>query len=406
MSEVASAAPLPTARAALSIGDVRRLRFATGLWIGLAVALCVKAAIDSGEHSVYPIYAWGSRHWWADQPLHALYAELNIDIYRYSPTFAVLFTPFALLPDWLGASLWGILLVGATFFGMRLMARELLPGQWSARREAWFLELTLFGSLAGIWSEQSNSLILALAIFAAVAIKYERWWMASVLLGLPVFIKIWPLAAVLLMMACWPKQLTWRFAIVFAAFAALPFLTKPHNTVIDQHREWYVSLNQQALGRWPSFRDAWTIWENLRPPVPRRAYQALQVLSSFPVLLWCLWQRQRLKRGAKALFAGHLLTLVISIWACWQLLFGPGTELLTYGLIAPSAAWAVLVSFSEQRHRLWTTVNWMIPAFLSCGDIEAALIGLRPGFAMLLPLGVASYAAWLIYHERGGVRPS
>ncbi len=227
-----SSAPITPSKTVPSVGDIRRLRLATGLWIGLAVAMCVKAGVEGGHHLVYPVYAWGSRHWWADQPLHAFYAELDLDIYRYSPTFAVLFTPFAMLPDWLGASLWGVVIVATTFFGMRLMVRKLLPGSWPARREAWFLGLTFFGTIAGIWSGQSNSLLLALVIFAAVAIKYKRWWTACVLLGLPVFIKIWPLAVVFLMMACWPKQLTWRFAIVFVGFAAIPFLTRPYNIVI------------------------------------------------------------------------------------------------------------------------------------------------------------------------------
>ncbi len=98
---------------------------------------------------------------------------------------------------------------------------------------------------------------------------------------------------------------------------------------------------------------------------------------------------------------GYFLTLLISAWVSWQLLFGPGSEQLTYGIIAPSAAWAVLVSFAEKRHRLWTTLTWLALALLACGDIERPLTLLHPAATMLLPLCVVSFVFWLIYHERG-----
>jgi alpha-1,2-mannosyltransferase len=388
--------------------DVWLFLLSLDLWIALAVAVSIKAMVQGGDHSVYPVFAWGSRHWWSDQPLHAFYPELLIDIYRYSPTFAIFFTSFAVLPDWLGASLWGILSVVTMVCSLHVMARELLPGSWPLRREAGFLAFTALGSMSGIWSAQSNSLLLAMVIFAAVAVKHQRWWTASILLAMPVFIKIWPIAAALLLMACWPKQLTWRFTIVFVALALLPFVTRPFGTVVEQYHEWYLSLLQQDKGRWPGFRDAWTIWEHLRPPVSRHGYLVLQLISSLCVLAWCL----SIKRGqnyfsqAKKVpsqvavsnenSSDPFLLLVISIWACWQLLFGPGSEQLTYGLIAPTAAWAVMVAFAHKKHRVWTTLTWLILTLIGCGEIERLFIAVHPAATIILPLGVLSVAIWLV----------
>jgi alpha-1,2-mannosyltransferase len=382
--------------------DDRWIRLAIALWIALAVAVCVKACINPGSHSVYSVLAWGPRHWWADQPLHANYPDIP-DIYRYSPTFAIVFTPLGLLPDWLGACLWGILSVATTVCALRAMVRELLPGSWPPRREAWFLGLTMFGSMSGIWSGQSNSLLLSIVIFAAVAVKHNRWWLASFLLALPVFVKIWPIAVVLLLTACWPKKLSWRFAIIFAALALLPFLTRPFDVVVGQYQEWYVSLFKQNQARWAGFRDAWTIWENLWPPVSRLGYHALQLASGFMVLLWCLYQKCRITS------TGHLLMAIISIWVSWQLVFGPGAEQLTYGIIAPSTAWAVMSSYAEKKHRIWTTATWLILVLMSCGEFENPLLRLHPAFAMLLPLSVISFVVWLVWHEKGSdipIKPS
>ncbi|MGA2063016.1 MAG: glycosyltransferase family 87 protein, partial [Thermoguttaceae bacterium] len=274
-------------KTSLLLDDTRWIRLAIILWIALAAAVCVKSIVQKGEHSVYVQYAWSSRHWWADQPLHAKYFEL-VDIFRYSPTFAIVFTPFSLLPDWLGASLWGVFNIAVSLFALRLLVREILPGAWPPRREALFLGLTAFGSMSGLWSGQVNSLLLAFVILAAVAIKYNRWWIASFLLTLPVFIKIWPIAVVLLLMACWPRQLSWRFVVFTAALALLPFLTRPFNVVAGQYQEWYSSLFVQNQSRWAGYRDAWTIWENIWPSVSQCGYKILQLASAFLVLLWCL----------------------------------------------------------------------------------------------------------------------
>jgi len=291
------------------------------LWIVFAVVVCVRM-IGQGishpnrhlEHTVYPVLSEGSKMWWTDQPLHARIESRN-DIYRYSPTFAILFTPFAALPEWLGACLWGLLSIGLFVAAMRILTREILPGNWTADRQGVFLGLTLLGAMSGIHSGQSNAILVATVIFAMVAIKYDRWWTASFLLAFAVFIKLWPLAVVLLLTACWPKQLSWRFAVVALAFALLPFFSRPPTTVIWQYQEWYESLvGPQQEHRWPGFRDAWTIWEQLGPafgssPVwPSKGYQAAQLISAIVVLGWCLWQKRRLVSRES------LLTAVLSVW--------------------------------------------------------------------------------------------
>ena len=230
------------------------------LWIAFAVALCVRTLVFTRNHSVYPVYVAGTNQWWADKPLHAFIPEV-CEIYRYSPTFAILFTPLAKLPLGLGGTLWGLLTVGALFAARSAMIRDLLPYEWSSRQMAGFLGLALTGSAVGIWAGQSNSLLVALVIFACAGIVHRRWWTAAALLGLAVFIKLWPLAVVLLLASCWPKQLSWRFAIVALALALVPFLTRPPSTVVWQYRQWWNSLTGPQQNRWGGFRDAWTIWE-------------------------------------------------------------------------------------------------------------------------------------------------
>jgi alpha-1,2-mannosyltransferase len=424
----------------------RHLRRALALWACLAVAVCVKTAVCTNPHSVYPQFAAASHHWWADKPLYADYWPTErIDDYRYSPAFAVAFTPLAYLPARLGTMIWNVAGIALLVWALHVLVRDVLPGDWrpqrgdcpnfrlgengtvpfdGARREGHFLALTLAGSAVGVWSGQSNAIVTAAILLALAAIVRQRWWAASILLALPVFIKIWPLAIVMLLVVFWPRQLAWRFAVGCAALALVPFLTRPPSTVAWQYQEWYMSLAGSLEDRCGGYRDAWTVWEQLSPPVNRYVYLTLQLAAAWAVLAWCWWQRSRLHNlsgGADILVCplpqavqgrqephlgqefgtNRLLLLILSIWASWQLLFGPGTEQLTYGIIAPSASWAVMVSFAEKRARWLTVTAWATLALLPSGEIESTVLRVFPAGKILPALGVVLFVSWLVWHERG-----
>jgi hypothetical protein len=156
---------------------------------------------------------------------------------------------------------------------------------------------------------------------------------------------------------------------------------------------------------------------------------ALQLIAAGGVLYWCWRQYRRLKvasGGADILVcpspgvarsrqeclphpfqkgaASRLLLLIFSSWVSWQLFFGPGSEQLTYGIIAPAASWAVIVSFDEKRARWLTVTAWVMLAVFASGDLEACVRLVFPAGKIFLPLGVVLFAAWLLWHERGPSR--
>ncbi len=403
----------------------RWLRRASLLWVALAVAATGKTLIQGRDHFVYPVFAEASRHWWADQSLYAPYEGL--DYYVYSPTMAVALTPLAVLPDRLGGILWNLLSIGLLYWAMRVLVRCVLPGEWSARREAALLALVWVNSVRGVWSGHSNALLLALAVFGLAAVARRRWWRAAALLALPVYIKIWPLALVMLLMAIWPRQLVGRFCAVAAGLAAVPFLTRPWQTVLWQYREWYVGVTQMTAGRRPTLRDFWRAWEVGLGPVGPQVMLAVQLATAAAVLGWCLWQARRGSAGR------GLLASVFAAWLGWQLLFGPGSERLTYLILAPAASWAVLESFAQGRLRAlrawqriaspmlrselggrgWSEAKprktvplqvlsitaWLLSGLLGTGAVERAILPYFPAAPMIMPLGAALFVVWLVaYH--------
>jgi alpha-1,2-mannosyltransferase len=445
------------------------LRHSAILWAILAAAVCVKIVLHGGHGQVYPVFAASSHHWWADMPLYGPYGIAEgIDCFRYSPTFAVAFTPLAYLPERVGAAVWSVGGILVLLWSIRVLVRDVLPPpgtreergtgpicaehpagrsgksdqsplpHWSPLQERIFLTLTLGGSAVGIWSAQSNALLLALIAFGLAAIVRGRWWTASLLLAVPVFIKIWPLAIVLLLVVCWPRQLAVRFVVVCLVLALVPFLTRPPGMVLQQYHDWYTVLTGPLQARNDGYRDAWTFWEQFcrlvhccradwADPTSHRVYMAIELAAAVGALAWCVLQARRIlecgdssplladslrlprntaaqeESGDESPHAktGRLLTLILSMWAAWQLLLGPATEQFTYGIIAPSAAWAVLVSFAERRARWLTVSAWALLALAPAGDIESAIARVFPVSPILAPLGVVLFAGWLLWHEWG-----
>ena len=368
----------------------RWLRLALLAWIVFAVALVVKILVQGLDHSVYGDFVIGPRRWWAGIPMYDTLA------YYYSPTFAVLFTPFAILPDWLGQTLWGLLSVGLFVWSLRIFYRDVLPNNWPWQAEPIFLALVLAASARGTWSLQSNAILMAGILFGASAVVRRGWWRAAFLLAAPVHIKLWPIVAGGLLSVLWPRKLIGRFVVACSALALIPFLTKAPSEVADYYRAWSHRLidRQATAQRFTGYRDAWTIWEQIHSPVDKQAYFILEASAGLAVLGWSLWlKHSRTKRSDS-----EIVTYTLAAWASWQLLFGPGTERLTYLIVAPFAAWAVITSFVERRHQWLATAAFLTTFLLGAGFAERILVRITPAAVALQPLGVIVFGAWLVLH--------
>ncbi len=351
----------------------RWIRTALAAWGLFALALCIKILAEGNNHSVYGAFVSGPRGWWAGKPM---YLDRG---YYYSPTFSVLFTPFAIFPDWLGQMLWGLASVTLFVGSLRVFYRDVLPQHWPREVEAAFLLLTLAGSLRGLWSLQSNAVLMACILLAAAAIVRQRWWKAAWLLAAPVYIKVWPAVAAGLLGVHWPKKLIARITLACVALGLVPFATKAPAVAADYYKAWMECLanREKTALRFTGYRDAWTIWEQIHSPVDKRAYFALQATAGLAVLGWSLWLRRRRTQSPSPLVgegwgdgtpldkrkASELIVYTLAAWACWQLLLGPGSERLTFLIIAPFAAWSVITSYLERRH-FWLAVAASVTTFI------------------------------------------
>ena len=367
---------------------------ALGLWLVLTVVIAGKTLENPKNHSTYPLFHDASRAWWNGIDVY----DRNVfeGDYRYGPSFAMALGPIAWLPYRIGAVLWALMNVGIAYGAIRALARRVLPGMESALARNLLLAVSVLPSAHCLYASQTNLLVFSLVTFAAIAILDERWWLAVLLLAIPVHIKVWPLAGALLLAACWPRRLWWRLPVALAAVAALPLLAKPPAWVGDQYIQWYQYLVGPSQNR-HTYRDAWTIWELISAHVdprlqPPRWYAVLQLTAAAAALGLCLWQAKRASPQRQVLF-------VLACWTSWQLVFGPGTERNTFALIAPLTSWAVVVAVLEKR------APWLMGLSFLLTVLAAAIGGGEdrfPWLQALHPVGIMLFFAWFLIWNRQG----
>lgn len=360
------------------------LRAVIGMWLILLVAVCGKAALSPLDHTTYPCFEAGTRCWWAGVNPYAV--ETCGFEYRYTPTFAVLFTPFAVLPTLLGGVLWGLVNVFATFAAIELLRTRLCPFRLDDRGSMTLHVLSLLACVRGLWSGQSNMLIFAAAVAGLVAVLNQREWRAAGWLSAPVFIKVWPLALLMLCAACWPKKLIARSVCALLLLAAIPYCFGSPVAVSKLYNDFLIGLAGPMQER-HVFRDAWTIWEQFETPVNESAYKWLQLTTAAATLLVCLAARLRFGTSPRTAIS------VLGAWAAWQLVFGPGVERNTYCMIGPLLAVAALSPDGIWLRTIGVTAYCITTAF-SFGVIERKLSGLIPGIETGLPVGVLLFCAW------------
>jgi hypothetical protein len=373
------------------------------LWLTTGLAVSVRTGLRPESHTVFPVFATASLHWWADEPVYEDYRPL--DYFRYPPICAIALTPLALLGLTVGGILWSWLSLAIYGWGCWRFLREVIPERWSAGREALFLVLALFAALRGLWNAQSNALVTGLLLLGCAEVVRERWWRSAVSFALAILVKLTPLAVVCLVVVLRPRQLAGRLALLLVLGLLLPFATRPAERVIDQYAGWWQQMCETGSERWPGFRDAWTLWQVIRQPftgeseIPLRepltspAYRVCQLATAGLAFLWVLGLA---RRGTPA---RQGTTLALAAGTGWLLLFGPSSEHPTFVLLAPTLLWGLLA----ERNSSWLVrLAGVCILVLGWGALTEPVRPWCPWLLASLPLGTLLYLLWL---ARLGERP-
>lgn len=219
-------------------------RFLLGLYLALAIFTGIQQYVKTQQvderytrYNNYVIFKQSYAHLMAGENLYQAYPEEYWDLYKYTPTFAVFFGIFALLPDPLGLVLWSLVNVMVLFFAIRS-----LPNL-SDRSRAFILLYICVELATSIQNLQTNALLTGLIILGFSHLEKRSYLKATLFIILSAFIKVFGIFAIVLYLF-YPKKYSllaysvlWGLVLFF-----LPVILVGFSGLIQQYQEWLALL--------------------------------------------------------------------------------------------------------------------------------------------------------------------
>ncbi len=193
------------------------------------------------SYNNYLIFKYAYVHLIEHRDLYAPYPELVWDLFKYSPTFALLMAPLAVLPDLAGLLAWDLLNAVVLYAAVRRLP---LRDDAAKARMLWFLAMEL---LISIQSSQSNGLMAGLIILAFGCFERRGRSMAALCLALSFYLKIFGLVAGVLFLL-YPGKVGFlaRLATWGAILGMLPILVVPPGELVSLYGAWTELLRQDV----------------------------------------------------------------------------------------------------------------------------------------------------------------
>ena len=302
---------------------------------------------DGGFYSHYNnyiIFKQSFFHLIASQDLYIHYPQEQYDLFKYPPTFALLFAPFSMLPDLLGYSIWTALNLLLPVFAIYK-----LQGVSSRVKAAMSAPLLLEGFTSAL-NSQSNGLMLGLLLFAFVAMQNGRISQAVLFIWLTAFIKLFGILffAMLLVFPGALRKSLLRVPVIFVVLYLLPLPVLGWEGLQQQYASMF-NLLAHDHGYFVKYSVMGWLqqWFGLRPNKNLILILGLG-LQCLPLLVLIikqkLWRSGSLQQmNSKSLERWQFL--FAASWLLWMVIFNHMAESATY-VIAVGGA---MLAFSQVK---------------------------------------------------------
>ncbi len=209
---------------------------------GVVAAIATAVYAGSGAVNNFRIYRASFVHLVAGRDLYAAYPAEHLDLFKYSPTAALLFGPFAVVPLVPALLAWNVL----NTVPLCLAVARILPSPAVTRG----LVLVLVAVALTTDGTQSNGLVAFLLVLAFDALERGKPVLAAIAIAAGAFLKIFPLAA--LAFAAFhprPRRFASIFLLVALGFLALPLVATSPAALAAQYASWFRVEAVDALDR-------------------------------------------------------------------------------------------------------------------------------------------------------------
>jgi alpha-1,2-mannosyltransferase len=340
LQEIRSETPSPARSFAVSLLRPTRAEFIirTGivLWAVFNLVVLVLVWFDPSGHSVVGNYLQGALGWWTGRDIFGP----GIDGFLYLPSFAILYSPFAMLGEPWGDILWRIVSVAALTYAVWRAARLFLPAR-ALEVFGTTLLLILPAGGAALRNGQATTLMLALMLLGVLAVAERRWWPAAILLALALAVK--PLAIVLLLLAgVLYRPLAGRLLLCVALVLLLPLIHP------DPAAAWHLyglCLAKLFTAATPDPR-AWSDITGVLSQIGLVAsLTTLTLLRLVTALATLAIAYVAVRRQDSMVAAFDLFALAV----CYLMLMNPRTEENTYIMLAAVIGFFAALAWQRER---------------------------------------------------------
>ena len=290
----------------------------------------------------YVIFSNSFYHLADDKNLYAQYPAEQYDVFKYSPTFALLFAPFSALPHNAGLAAWNLLNVLVFFLALKKLSLPPL-------RELGFGLLAIPEIFTTTTNSQSNLLIAGLLILAYINLERGKTFLPVLFISLTVFIKLFGILffAMLLLYPQRLKAIVTSGAVLLGLFI-LPFPISGWDRLIQHYRE-YLGLITGDHGYFVKYSvmgwlKSWFGWQ----PDKNIIVLAGLLIQCIPLLLW----KRFTNRDFRTIYAAS--------WLIWLVIFNHMAESATF-IIAVAGVFLWYFTVSERNY--WQIVV-LIPVLL------------------------------------------
>lgn len=334
-----------------------------------AFLITLKEAILMSYNN-FQIFSYGSLDFWTGINPYSDWSHLSIlgkhlDVFLYGPLFSILFTPFALLPGWLGVFCWNIFTYTLFYFSVFT-----LPDQFSFVKKKFiffFTALLLFSTLLSV---QFNPVVASLFLFSFTLLEKKQGFWAVLLILLSGFIKVYgifQLAMLLFYPRFWKNAL---YAVLMGIILLLlPLIHIPANELVAYYQSWIVTVmnHSDALRFYSIYRPICLFFKSIEPFMGLISLGVLFVILCFTLLKLKLFKESFLHR---AQFLGIIMS--------WSILFGISSEGHTYVIAMVGYAIWYLCSTQTRLEKVLLWMNFVLmgimPIDILCPRVVSKLI--------------------------------
>lgn len=295
------------------------------------------------SHTTMRTYRFASTQWWAGQDP---YTYDNHSGFLYFPQAAVIFTPFNVLPFYLGEILWRVATFGLFAYALVRLTECFLSRDASSPGKK-FLILSLLAvpsSLASLRNAQFDLPLASLIVLTAMEVVRNRWNAATLWLSLAIALK--PLAIVpLLLFGALYWKLIPRLIVGLLVVIAIPFLHWNPAFVAHEYVRCFETLVWAAKANEARYSDLAALVSHVGIYPPDLLKTIVRIIFAV-IYLGLGFGAVRRLNGINAAWTIGALS------ADYLMLFNPRTETCSYVFLGPFVASLALL-YVQQPGRKW-----------------------------------------------------